>query len=56
VDAKKEFLKTNTYTKDLRAVKEDKIYVANCAIMQGSAGSAELVKSIAQQLYPDKFK
>ncbi len=56
VEAKKEFLRTNTYTKDLRAVKEDKIYVANCAIMQGSAGSADLVKSIAQQLYPDKFK
>ena len=56
VEEKINFLKTNTYTKDLRAVKEGKIYVANCAIMQGSAGSADLVKSIAKQLYPDKIK
>lgn len=52
---KKKFLKTNKYTKNLRAVKENKIYSANCAIMQGSAGSADLVKSIAKQLYPNKF-
>ena len=52
---KTKFLKTNKYTKNLRAVKEGKIYSANCAVMQGSAGSADLVKSIAKQLYPDKF-
>ena len=51
---KKKFLKTNKYTKNLRAVKENKIYSANCAIMQGSAGSADLVKSSAKQLYPNK--
>lgn len=55
VKKKKKFLQTNSHTKDLRAVKEGKIYSANCAIMQGSAGSADLVKTIAKQLYPDKF-
>lgn len=52
---KKKFLQTNAHTKNLRAVKEGKIYSASCAVMQGSAGSADLVKSIAKQLYPDKF-
>ncbi len=54
-EEKTEFLKTNTHTKNLRAVKEGKIYSASCAVMQGSAKSAELVKEIAQDLYPDKF-
>ncbi|MEE1227773.1 MAG: ABC transporter substrate-binding protein [Lachnospiraceae bacterium] len=54
-EEKKKFLETNKYTKDLRAVKEGKIYNANCAIMQGSAGSADLVETIAKQIYPDKF-
>lgn len=54
-DEKAEFLKTNTHTKDLRAVKEDRIFSASCAVIQGSAKSAELVKQIAQDLYPDKF-
>ena len=52
---KEEFLKTNAFTKDLRAVKEGKIYSASCSDMQGSAGSAGLVEIIAKQLYPDKF-
>ncbi len=55
-DEKIEFLQTNTHTKDLTAVKEGKIYSASCAVMQGSAKSAELVKEIAQELYPDKFE
>ncbi|KIR03757.1 Periplasmic binding protein [Lachnospiraceae bacterium TWA4] len=55
-DEKKKFLETNTHTKGLRAVKEGKIYSASCAVMQGSAKSAELVKEIAQDLYPDKMK
>lgn len=52
---KVDFLKNNEFTKNLRAVKEGKIYSANCADMQGSAGSAGTVEIIAKQLYPDKF-
>lgn len=55
ISEKKKFLETNEFTKDLRAVKEGKIYSACCSDMQGSAGSAEAVKEIAEQLYPDKF-
>lgn len=55
ISEKKNFLETNEFTKDLRAVKEGKIYSACCSDMQGSAGSAEAVKEIAKQLYPDKF-
>ena len=32
-----------------------KIYSACCSDMQGSAGSAEAVREISKQLYPDKF-
>lgn len=56
VEEKIEFLKTNDKTKDLRAVKEDKIYVACCADMQGTAGSAGTVEIIAKQLYPNLFE
>lgn len=56
VEKKTEFLKTNAATKDLRAVKEGKIYSACCADMQGSADSAHTVEIIAQQLYPESFK
>lgn len=52
---KREFLETSEFTKDLTAVKEGKIYSACCSDMQGSAGSANAVKLIAQQLYPDAF-
>ena len=55
ISEKKNFLETNEFTKDLRAVKEGKIYSACCSDMQGSAGSAVAVKAIAEQLYPDKF-
>ncbi len=55
VAEKTEFLQTNEFTKDLRAVKEGRIYAVCCSDMQGSAGSANAVKTIAQQLYPDKF-
>ncbi len=55
-DAKTEFLKTNEYTKNLRAVKEGRIYSACCADMQGSAGSANCVRIMAEQFYPEKFK
>ncbi len=54
-EEKIEFLKTNDFTKDLRAVKEGRIYSACCSDMQGSAGSANTVSIIAKQLYPDKF-
>lgn len=53
---KTEFLQTNDFTKDLTAVKEGKIYSACCSDMQGSAGSAQAVRIIAEQLYPDMFK
>ena len=55
ISEKKNFLETNEFTKDLIAVKEGKIYSACCSDMQGSAGSAEAVREIAKQLYPDKF-
>ena len=54
-DAKIEFLKNNDFTKNLRAVKEGRIYSACCADMQGSAGSAGTVEIMAKQFYPDKF-
>ena len=53
--ALQEFLKTNKNTKDLRAVKEGRIYSACCADMQGSAGSAGAVEIMAKQFYPEKF-
>ena len=53
---KEEFLKTNDNTKNLRAVKEGKIFVACCSDMQGSAGSAGCVEIMAKQFHPDKFK
>ena len=56
VERKTEFLQTHDATKDLRAVKEGKIYSACCADMQGSAGSAGTVEVIAKQLYPDLFQ
>lgn len=56
VEEKIEFLQTNDKTKDLRAVQEGNIYVACCADMQGSAGSAGTVEIIAKQLYPDLFE
>lgn len=54
-EEKTEFLKNNEFTKDLRAVKEGRIYSACCADMQGSAGSAGTVEIMAKQFYPDKF-
>ncbi|MCI8293402.1 MAG: ABC transporter substrate-binding protein [Hespellia sp.] len=56
VEEKSEFLRTSDATKDLRAVKEDRIYSVCCADMQGSAGSAKVVETIAKQLYPDVFE
>ena len=53
---KEEFLKTNDATKNLRAVKEGRIYSACCSDMQGSAGSAGTVEIMAKQFYPEKFK
>ena len=54
-EAKEEFLKTNDFTKNLRAVKEGRIYSACCSDMQGSAGSAGTVEIMAKQFYPEKF-
>lgn len=54
-EAKTEFLKTNKFTKDLRAVQEGRIYSACCSDMQGSAGSAGTVEIMAKQFYPEKF-
>lgn len=55
VEEKLRFLQTNDATKDLKAVKEGKVYSACCADMQGSAGSARTVEVIAEQLYPERF-
>ena len=52
---KEEFLKGLEALQSVDAIQNDRIYVANCADMQGSAGSARLVEDIAKQLYPDKF-
>ena len=54
-EAKTEFLKTNEFTSQLRAVKEGRIYSACCSDMQGSAGSAGTVEIMAKQFYPEKF-
>ena len=54
-EAKIEFLKTNDFTKNMRAVQEGRIYSACCSDMQGSAGSAGTVEIMAKQFYPDKF-
>ncbi len=54
-EAKTEFLKTNDHTKNLRAVQEGRIYSACCSDMQGSAGSANTIRIMAEQFYPDKF-
>lgn len=51
-----DFLKNSDFTKDLRAVKEGRIYSACCSDMQGSAGSANTVRMVAEQLYPDLFE
>lgn len=56
VKNKIKFLKTNKQTKNLRAVKENRIYAVNCANMIGSAGSAKTVQKLAKQLYPNDFK
>ena len=53
---KTEFLQNNEFTSQLRAVKEGRIYVANCSDMQGSAGSAGTVEIMARQFYPELFK
>lgn len=55
-EKKTDFLKSNDFTKNLRAVKEGKIYSACCSDMQGSAGSAGTVEIMAKQFHPDKFK
>ena len=55
-EAKTEFLKTNEFTSQLRAVKEGRIYSACCSDMQGSAGSAGTVEIMAKQFYPEKFQ
>ena len=55
-EEKTEFLKTNDFTKNLRAVKEGRIYSACCSDMQGSAGSAKAVEIMARQFYPEKFE
>ncbi len=55
-EKKTEFLKNNDFTKNLRAVKEGRIYSACCSDMQGSAGSAGTVEIMAKQFHPDKFK
>ncbi len=54
-EEKKEFLMNNEALQSVAAIQNEAIYVANCADMQGSAGSARLVEDIAKQLYPDKF-
>lgn len=56
IQEKTKFLQNNEFTKDLRAVKENKIYSACCSDMQGSAGSAKTVHIIAEQLYPELFQ
>lgn len=55
-EKKIDFLKTDKNTKDLRAVKEGRIYSACCSDMQGSAGSAGTVEIMAKQFYPEKFE
>lgn len=56
VEEKTEFLKTCEFTKDLKAVQEGRIYSACCSDMQGSAGSANAIRILAEQLYPEMFQ
>lgn len=55
VQEKIEFLRSFEFTKDLPAVKEGRMFSLCCADMQGSAGSAETVRLLAEQLYPELF-
>ncbi len=55
-DEKMEFLYNNPSLVNVDAIKNKRVFAANCADMQGSAGSAGTVEIIAKGLYPDKFK
>lgn len=52
---KESFLKKNSKTKNLKAVKNNRIYSANSPDIDGSAGSAKLVEQLAKDFYPNKF-
>ncbi|MDD7738642.1 MAG: ABC transporter substrate-binding protein [Lachnospiraceae bacterium] len=50
-----DFLLSVSAIKDIDAIKNDKIYAVNLDDMEGSAGTAYLIKELAQILYPEKF-
>ncbi len=52
---KENFLKKNAKTKNLRAVKKNRIYGVSSTDMVGSAGSAKVVEQLAKDFYPNKF-
>lgn len=52
---KENFLKKNAKTKNLRAVKKNRIYGVSSTDMVGSAGSAKAVEQLAKDFYPNKF-
>lgn len=55
VQRKIAYLKKNSDTKNLRAVKKNRIYAVSSTDMVGSAGSAKAVKQLAKDFYPNKF-
>lgn len=53
---KEAYLKKNVRTKNLRAVKKNRIYSISSPDADGSAGSAKAVEKLAKDFYPEKFK
>lgn len=54
-EASKEFLLSVDAMSSVDAIKNDKIFAVNLDDMEGSAGTAYLIREIAQTLYPDRF-
>ena len=51
----REFLLSVAAIQGIDAIKNDKIYAVNLDDMEGSAGTAYLIRELAQILYPEKF-
>ncbi len=51
-----DFLYKNAALSNVDAVVNKRIYAVNLDDMEGSSGSADVVKEIASYLHPDKFK
>lgn len=56
VTEKENFLYSNEALKNVKAIKEKKVYSVGLPDMEGSAGSALVVQDMAKLLYPELFK